>query len=371
MRRVRSDELGSGMIIARSVVGADGRVLLTQNTVLTDMYIKKLGSLGLGSIYVKDVLSDDEIPEIISNKVMVAVSSSLKESVNTFTHKGTLDLTAVRKSISMLLDDIISNRHVMLQLEDVRTYNDYLLFHSINVAVLSIMTGVTLQMSEGQLMDIGMGGLLHDIGMIAIDPNILNKAEALDQAEAGEIQKHPEVGFNILRSYREVSTMAAHMAYQHHERYNSTGYPRQLPYDHIVDFAKICAVVDTFDAVISDRPYRKGYSMEEAVIVLRKLSGRYFQPEFVEAFVSNIANYPVGCLVVLNTGFVGVVTQVTRNTANRPQISVIADADGNFIKPFMIDLATSHEVSIRNRMSTEDTNQFREKFARWQAMTPR
>ncbi|PKM76627.1 MAG: HD-GYP domain-containing protein [Firmicutes bacterium HGW-Firmicutes-15] len=360
MRRLPIDGLEPGMMIARDVLSVDGRILLTKNSILNTDYIFKLRTMGLGSLYIKDNLSDIEIPEIISAQVMTAVSSTLRNSINNFTSNKKIDMEMMYKGVKLLIEDIMSNRNIPIQLEDIRTYNDYLLFHSVNVAVFSIMTGLSMGYGEGTLTELGVGALLHDIGMIAIDPSILNKPGPLSAQENEIVERHPEIGFNILRSYRELSTTAAHISFQHHERVDGSGYPRQFLGKQIIIFGKIAAVADTYDALVSDRPYRKGYSTIDGVIVLRKLSGSYFDPEVVEAFVSNIAIYPIGILLLLNTGQIAVVTDITKINPRQPVVRVILDKDGNFENtPFEIDFRKNKDITIIRRLTMEETDAIR------------
>lgn len=360
MRRVYLEDLQPGMIIARTIIGRDGRSLLTENTRLTENYISKLDKLGITSIYIKDGLADNEIPEIISQKVLSQVSNNLNLSIKSLTTRNVLQIDSLKKSVSLLIEDIMSNQHLLIQLEDIHSSDDYLFFHSINVAVFSIMIGITLGYTESKLMDIGLGALMHDIGMVMIDQGILKKPGPLDPKELEQLKEHPEIGFNILRTYREVSTMSAHIAYQHHERISGTGYPRQLEGRQIIEFAKVVAVADTFDAVISDRPYRKGYSNAEAVTVLEKLANDYFDPEVVEAMVSNVAVYPVGSILALNTGQLAVVTGVTRSNRERPLIHIITDDKGYLINnPIKVDLKMTDKIVIKRRLSQEEVAQFK------------
>ena len=170
---------------------------------MNEAYIQRLQQLGISSLYIKDGLADIEIPEIISAQVLTAVSSNLNSTFKTFSSRKTLDINQLRKMISLLLDDIVTNRNVIIHLEDIRAYDDCLLFHSINVAVLSMMTGLSMEYPEAKLVDLGLGALLHDIGMIMIDSAIFKSAREreLTAEEREEIQKHAEIGFNILRTY--------------------------------------------------------------------------------------------------------------------------------------------------------------------------
>ncbi len=365
MRRIPLEDLRPGMVVARTVMGFTGRALLTENTRLTDNYIVRLGKIGIGSVYIKDGLGDGEVPEIVSEKVLFSVSNNLNNSLKSFTVNNSINVTSFKKSVNLLLENILSNRNVLIQLEDIRSFSDYVFTHSINVAVYSIMTGISLGYSENRLADLGLGALLHDIGMLALDAQILNDPEALSIVDRNKIKLHPELGFNLLRQQREISTLSAHVAYQHHERVDGKGYPRGLEGSQILDYAKIVAVTDTFDAVISDRPHRTGCTTTDAMVVIKKLSGTHFDPVFVEAFASNVALYPVGSVLKLNTEHLAVVTSVNRFNSDRPRISVICNQAGDLIKPsYEIDLAETPEISVMRRLTYEETQIIRLRIAK-------
>lgn len=363
MQRVAIDHLESGMVIARTIIASDGRALLNENTRLNDTFINRLRLLGVMSVYVKDGLADIEIPEIISAQVRAAVSLKLNQSLKTFAAKRTLDMDCMKKLVSMMLEEIITNRNVIIHLEDIRSYDDDLLYHSLNVAVFAMMTGLSMGYTEGKLVELGLGTLLHDIGMIMIDPEILHHRTELTESEGEIFRDHPEIGFNILRTYREVSTKVAHIAFQHHERFDGSGFPRQLDRKQILEYAKIAAIADTFDNITSNEYAGHSYSASEALTVLRKLGNTYFDPEIVEAFASNVAIYPIGCLLILNTGHIAVVTSATKINSTRPIIHLICDQEGRLIKPPQpIDLQKNNEVRIVRRLSNQETDVIRLKI---------
>jgi HD-GYP domain-containing protein (c-di-GMP phosphodiesterase class II) len=201
--------------------------------------------------------------------------------------------------------------------------------------------------------------------MIAIDRSIINNPGTLNPQEMDIIKQHPEAGFNILRSYHELSTTSAHIAYQHHERVDGSGYPRGLRDKEIVEYAKITAVVDTFDAVISDHPYRKAYSTIDGLTVLKGLRNTYFDPEIVDAFISNIALYPIGSLIRLNDGRIAVVTSANRFNMTRPIIEVMTDQYGNPLKTSTsIDLQQSSKIKISGRLNKQETADILHKITR-------
>lgn len=366
MKKIFMNEMEPGMVIARTIIGVDGRALLTENTRLNEGYILRLQDLGINSVYIKDGLADIEIPEVISAQVRSAVSSNVNTMFKNFSDRKVLDIDQLRRMISLLLDDIVTNRNVIIHLDDIRAYDDYLLFHSINVAVLSMMTGLSMEYPESKLVDLGLGALLHDIGMIMIEPTIFKSARerALLAEEREEIRKHAEIGFNILRTYREVPPKVAHIAYQHHERFDGSGYPRKLDKKQILEYASIVAVADVFDAIITDRPSRRGYSSTDALLIIKELANTYFAPEVVEAFATNIAMYPIGCLVSLSTGHIAVVTEASRMNSLSPEVYVTLDRELNFIKrPFQIKLQETKGIKIKRRLSYEETEVIRARIA--------
>ncbi|MDD3270289.1 MAG: HD domain-containing protein [Syntrophomonadaceae bacterium] len=369
MQRIAIENLESGMVIARTIIASDGRALLNENTRLNDTFIHRLRYLGVMSVYVKDGLADIEIPEIVSAEVRAAVSNTLNNSFKTFAVKKTLDMNIMKKLVSMLLEDVLSHRNVIIHMEDLRSHDDQLLLHSLNVAVFAMMTGLSMGYSEAKLVELGLGTLLHDIGMIMIEPDILHRSTQLTHAESEVYRGHPEIGFNILRTYREVSTKVAHIAYQHHERIDGSGYPRQLNRKQILDYAKIAAIADTFDNVVSNKYAGHSYSVSDALTVLRKLGSSYFDPEMIEAFASNVAIYPIGCLLSLNTGHIAVVTSATKINSTRPMVHLICDQEGKLIKPpHPIDLQKCNEVSIVRRLSNQETEAIRSKIAAQQIL---
>ena len=218
----------------------------------------------------------------------------------------------------MLMDSILSNRHVLIQLEDIRAYSDYIFTHSINVAVYAIMTGISLGYSEKELSVLGLGALLHDIGMIVVDPLVLSEPKALVNLEASTINQHAEFGFNILRNYRKFYDLISYWPININERFDGTGFPRGLKGKEILEVAKIAAVADTFDTLIADDPKQIGLSTTDALIYIKNHAGTLFDPDIVNAFASNVAIYPVGCLLKLNSGDIAVVTSVNVSILNIP-----------------------------------------------------
>lgn len=359
MFRVAVPQLQPGMKVGRSVVDAAGRILLTSGTVLKRHYIERLQQLGIPSIYVWNDLAPDVAPEeVVSDETRLRLATELKQTMSSVktaleergrlsSRRWTLDTERIRKGVNAVVDEVLSSRHAMVHLTDIRTHDEYTLGHSVNVCVLSTMVGITMGYNIARLRDLGLGAVLHDLGKVTVPEEILNKVEPLTPDEMAEMRAHAERGFEILRQQPDISLLSAHVAWQHHERWNGTGYPRALKGSEIHDFARIVAVADVYDAMTADRPYKKGYSPDRALRNIREVIADWFEPQVLAAFMDNIALYPIGTLVELTSGEIGVVVSVTRGQAERPAVRIIKDPQGRTLpRPFEVDLARDRSYAV-------------------------
>ncbi|HZJ84333.1 MAG TPA: HD-GYP domain-containing protein [Syntrophomonadaceae bacterium] len=356
MKRLSVLRLEEGMVVARTVYDGDARVLLHAGIILDKIYIKRLQELGINSIYVKDPLINDiVIPEPISETTRIQTIKVIKDNFTNLESNRKLNIKAVKTLVENILDELLQNYNLLIHLTDIRTYDDYTFAHSVNVCILSIMTGITLGYHDLKLRELGLGALLHDVGKVRIDKEILNKPDDLTRKEYDEIKKHPAYGFEILRQYQDIPLLSAHVAYQHHERWDGNGYPRKLKGSEIHEYARIVAAADIYDALLADRPYRPAYSINQALIVLKRLAGTYLDKEVVTALISNIAIYPIGTIVELNTGDVAVVVDVNKEYPNRPVLKVIYHKRTHRLAtPHEIDLSKLTTVVIKTPLTIEE-----------------
>ncbi|MGE5422615.1 MAG: HD-GYP domain-containing protein, partial [Ignavibacteriales bacterium] len=169
-------------------------------------------------------------------------------------------------------------------------------------------------------------------------------------------KKHSELGFNTLRVQDDIPLLSAHVALQHHERWNGTGYPKGLTSTDIHHYARIVAVADVFDALATDKPYRRGYTIEEALEYCKTMAGFYFDPDTTDAMIANIARYPIGSLVRLNSGEIGQVIDIDQELPNRPTLMMIFDGSGRVLaRRTEVDLRQKPEANITHLMRDEQT----------------
>ncbi len=362
MRRVSIYNLDPGMAVARSVIDSTGRILLHAGVKITDSYILGLEKAGVMSIYIRDELFDDDtdISDIVSGKTRLEAVRTLRNSFESLEKNHQINLFAVKKSVDNIIDEIIANPQTLVSLTDIRSFDDYTYAHSVNVAILAIMCGITLNYGQSRLKELGVGALLHDIGKITVDLDILNKPDDLNQEEFEEIRQHTKAGFDILKEHRELSLLSAHVALQHHERWDGQGYPRRLAGEEIHEYARIVAVADVYDALVADRPYRPAYTVTQATSILKRMAGMFLDPQCVKAFLSNIAVYPLGSLLELNTGEIGVVIDINRKAPAQPVIKILYDQDGQALSPYELDLSKKTSHLVKATLAEEQIRGLRE-----------
>ena len=348
MRFVHIDKLQSGLELARPVFAPDGRILLNSGVQMETTYIERLRHLRIPGVYVTDKDREGiQIPETISQRTRLDATARVKAVFDSVRVGKTFRLEDVSESVKAIIDEIVRNPNVLASLSDVRSYDGYTFSHSVNVCVVSVMLGLKKGYNEIQLYELGLGAILHDIGKTQIPEEILTKPARLTEAEMALMQQHTTFGWQILRENPNVPLSSAHVAYQHHERPNGHGYPRQLTSERILPYAKIVAVADAYDAMTSERAYQRGMLPHEALKLINRLRGVQFESDMVDLLDRCVALYPVGCMVRLNSRELGVVVDVNQSERTRPIVRVLYDRWGNRLPQFFeLDLAKERYLTI-------------------------
>lgn len=341
MRKVPTYALTSGVEVARSVYNKNGQVLLAAGTVLTDRFIERLKAMGISAIYVEDgLIPDIEINDVINEETRLKAITQMRNLIgegNTVTgtvKKAAIISREISATISEIVDQLFDNRNVMINLMDIRSYDEYTFSHSVNVCVLSVLTGITLGYPRDRLAVLATGALLHDVGKTTIPRSILEKPGDLTEEEFELVKKHCRNGFDILGSTNSIDVVAASVALQHHERYDGQGYPNGLKGKQIHEFSRIAALADTYDAITTDRVFRKAVPSHEAYEFISGGGGYLFDYEMTKSFLENVPAYPIGTIVVLNTGEAGVVVDNTKGYSRFPKVRVLFDPDGRYSRNY-------------------------------------
>jgi HD-GYP domain-containing protein (c-di-GMP phosphodiesterase class II) len=357
MQKISVSLLETGMITSRNVFGADGQLLLGDGVKLTNNYIKRLKEMGIPAVYIQnEYLKDVEVPLVLAEETRVKAIFTVQAAFGEFQKYKRISLNKLNSVAKLLIDEIILNSKSMVHLTDIRTYDDYTFGHSVNVCVLSVLTGITLGYNELKLKELALGALLHDVGKIAVPVEILNKPGKLNDEEMAVMQKHSEQGFEILRKNPEISLLVSHVAFQHHERYNGSGYPRGLCGQDIHEYARIVALADMYDAMTADRSYRKAMPPHAAYEILLASSQYHFDIDILRVFISNIAIYPVGSVVELNNGSFGIVVKVQAELQTRPTVQLIDIQSGR--KGKLLDLTNNLTIFVSKVLNESETIAF-------------
>lgn len=356
MRLVSIGNCSPGMVIAKAIYTERGSVLIASGVNLTQGMINSLQRRNVSVLYIRDRLTDDlEIEDGVPIELRAEANVRIKETFDSLI-KGNkrngrkmihFNIEKLQSVFESLLKEVQGTKNVAKLLSDVYIHDDYTFTHSTNVTIYTLAMAIELGMSKSQLNTIGMGAMLHDIGKTLIPLEILNKKGKLTPEEFDIVKKHTELGWEILRKEPTISVVSAHCAYQHHEKLDGTGYPRGLKGDQIIPYARHLAVADVFDALTSNRCYRKAMLPHEAMEILYAGTHSQFDPFYIKAFQKAVATYPVGVTVTLSTGEVGVVTEYLFSIPDRPIVRVIKDPYGKPVdKPYEIDLSKQLNIVI-------------------------
>lgn len=240
--------------------------------------------------------------------------------------------------IQNCVTSILANANAMFWLSRIRHEDTYTAEHCLRVALMAIAFGRFLGMDKQEMETLGLCGLLHDIGKMKVPSSVLNKPARLTPEEWAQMTKHPQFGHSLLRQHHQLDPIVAEAALSHHERIDGRGYPNQSSEWQISYFARIIAIVDAYDAITSDRCYRRGRSPAEALRILFRERNKHFDGELAEAFIRMVGIYPPGSLVELTSGEVGIVLSTNPNHRLRPKIELLLNAAKVPCEPRILDL---------------------------------
>lgn len=348
MRLVSIERVKPGDILGQSVLGMDGCLMLREGIVLTENYINKLISIGIIYIYIKDSDLEDIKPE--DSELIEFKRETVKSLSRVFSKLQYSDTVCIKNTLSVItemVEYLIDNKEIdSAYLLELKTFDNYTYIHSLNTCVLALFFGIQLSYSRSMLIDLGMGALLHDIGKTRIPIDILNKHGKLTREEFEIIKKHPELGFKMLKNVSEVSDRSKAIVLEHHERMDGKGYPSGLIGNKIHKFSKITCISDVYDAIVSDRVYRRGFPANEAYEFILGGSGSFFEYELINVFKNNFSIYPLGGCLKLSNGLEGFVVGHNKGFPDRPIVRILYDESGNKIEPVEINLVDRVDICV-------------------------
>lgn len=296
----------------------------------------------------------EEIPQLVPEQIQKEALKSLEYIINNVKIGKAVEEEPLKKVIKQMVEEITSHQEAMLNLVKIKSHDEYTFVHSINVCVLAILIGIKRQFDKALLEEIALAGMLHDIGKVKISEEILLKDNKLSLKEYEEVRKHPIYGYEILNENNKLSEVTKLVAYQHHERINGRGYPLGLSINKLQLAVRLVALVNLYDSLTSDKPYRSKFLPHDAMRLIISQAGSNFPIEDVKKFVEDMSIYPVGSFVRLNTGEIGVVTKINRYAVIRPYVKILLNAKKDILyKPFEVNLVKDKERFIVNCVGEE------------------
>ncbi|NVK22542.1 MAG: HD-GYP domain-containing protein [Kangiellaceae bacterium] len=259
-----------------------------------------------------------------------------------------IDINSSKELVSSCVDSILSNETAMFWLSKIKHKDEYTSEHCVRVGILAIAFGKYLQMPRDELELLGLCGMLHDVGKMKVPQHILNKEGALTEDEYQIVKEHTILGYVFLRNHGGIDEAVCTAAYNHHERMNGDGYPRHIEAPLLTAFDRIIGIVDSYDAMTSDRCYRKGMPPSQALSILYKEQGNHYDANLVQEFIQMVGIYPVGSMVELNDGQIAIVLAVNEDHKLEPVVEIITDANHKLIKPIAVDLSKHQQNSKGN-----------------------
>ncbi|HCZ13134.1 MAG: Cyclic di-GMP phosphodiesterase response regulator RpfG [Candidatus Accumulibacter phosphatis] len=269
-----------------------------------------------------------------------------------------IDSVGAQRLVDEISDSMSRNPGALVSIARLKSADNYTYMHSVAVCGLMVTLARQLGLDPQQTQSAGLAGLLHDLGKALIPTAILNKPGRLTDAEFTLVKSHPEKGHQILLEGHGADAIALDVVLHHHEKTDGSGYPKRLKGDDISLFAKMGAVCDVYDAITSDRPYKAGWCPAESLRRMNEWTKGHFEPRVFQAFVKTIGIYPIGTLVRLSCGRLGVVTEQGSHSLLRPQVKVFFSTRSNErILPTVIDLA--HADAAYKIVNIEDPEKWK------------
>lgn len=226
----------------------------------------------------------------------------------------------------------LTEPHALFALSMLKDYDNYTFTHSVNVSVLSLAVGRACNLSEERLRVLGLGGLLHDLGKLKIDVNIITKPGRLTESEFDEIKRHPGFGTEIIQEMEGVTQEVMDIVLCHHTRYDRTGYPDIEETRQLSDLVDMTAIADSYDAMTTLRSYQRPFTPRGAINRLKEVAGTFLNPSYVTMFIDSLGPYPVGSLVRLDSNEIGLVIKVDAKDPSLADIKLIFDSVGNQVQ---------------------------------------
>ena len=350
MRIVSIDELTVDMKLARNIIDRDtGRVLLGVGVSDLVQYADRLRGVGINYIYVEDSVSAGiDLPQSVSEDLLQSAEQALDRVYETCAMLHRPEFLGTRQLVQELILEIAAKPEILINVYEMRCNGGDFLGHSINVAFLSLMLGKHLGYGNDSLKQLGMGALLHDIGVAGMSKSMLTKRGDLTVEEKLLYEQHSVLGYNRVKDSWEIAPASRGVILCHHERSDGSGYPNRLLKGDISDFSRIVGLADCFEELAGGHPFSKEMSIKDGLELLVVKAVDWFDADLVKEFVSWVPLYQSGTTVRLSNGSMAVVVAQNKGYPSRPILKVFQDASGKRIDPGLeVDLLKNNHLALQ------------------------
>lgn len=331
MHYIKIDKIKSGNILARTIYGSDGRILIRANTVFTPYLIQRLILLGYPAVYIYDPGETDNMLRLALDERTRIIAAS---------HLANIDIDKCVYAANEIVKQTMDSKDTAAEVFRISGYDTCTWTHSVDVCTYSVMIGIAMQYTDDELKKLSQAALLHDIGKTMVNLDILNKPGRLTDDEFRVIKNHTGYGYELLKKSCCFSSAVCASVYEHHENENGSGYPRGIPGNRIYKFAKIIHAADVYEACTAVRPYKQPMNPADVMEHLMAGYGTIFNKNVIDIMHSIIVLYPVGCRVLLSDGREAVVVENRRSALSKP---IVKTSDG-----MTIDLMEKMDITILN-----------------------
>lgn len=259
---------------------------------------------------------------------------------------GVINTAQAKSTVKECVHSILRNSDALIWMSKIRSQDEYTAEHCLNVCILAIAFGRHLGMSEADLEKLGLCGLLHDVGKMRVQPEVLHKPASLTEKEFNIMKAHTVHGRNLLMASPGIPNSTIDVAYSHHEKMDGSGYPRGLKASGISELAKMIAIVDAYDAMTADRCYSPSIPSTEALKIIFKDRGTHFDDRLALEFIKSVGLYPPGTLVELVNGLIAIVFETNTKYRHLPKVIAVKKQDVKLEKNVWVDLAGVEERKL-------------------------
>lgn len=331
--------LKEGMKIDQSIVDSTGRSLIEKGAYLDDFHIEYLQEKGVNGVFIQEGEPDPDelevqIPQFtreviemsrVEDRAKVKLTESVRKRVSEgiqflYSHTDDENFSEATNNVANeLMKTIVDNDAVAVDISMLKVSDEYTFKHSVDVATMSMIVGKKHGLSDHEIHELGISGLLHDVGKSKIPNEVLNKAAKLTDEEFALMKQHTLFGFDILKKRNEFSEGIMLGVLQHHEKINGKGYPVGSPADKIHPYAKIISVADIYDALVTERPYKKGFPKGVAIEMIMSMTGE-LDFDAMKSFLSSVIVYSVDSIIQLSNGEMAKVVENNPENCLRPKV---------------------------------------------------